>query len=90
MKLLDVKIEEKTYIVNGVYNTERKTIMLQSRLAKDVLQLPIFDESNLFFLEALGEGGSGSVQKAYDKKQNEFIRRKRSKCIVICYVGGLV
>ena len=53
MKLLDVKIEEKTYIVNGVYNTERKTIMLQSRLAKDVLQLPIFDESNLFFLEAL-------------------------------------
>ena len=77
MKLLDVKIEEKTYIVNGVYNTERKTIMLQSRLAKDVLQLPIFDESNLFFLEALGEGGSGSVQKAYDKKQNEFIAIKK-------------
>lgn len=41
--------------------------------------MPSFDESVVFFLENLGEGGFATVQKAYDKQRNEFIAIKRFK-----------
>ena len=41
--------------------------------------MSFFDSSGIFFLEALGKGGSGKVQKAYDTKQNEFIAIKTFK-----------
>ena len=40
-------------------------------------QLPKLDTSKIFWLEALGEGGCGTVQKAYDKRECEFIAIKR-------------
>ena len=45
----------------------------------DFSKLPVFDESVVFFLETLGKGGFGIVQKAYDKSRNEFIAIKRFK-----------
>jgi len=44
--------------------------------------LNLFDDSQIFSLEKLGEGGFGVVQKAYNKNSNEFIAIKRGK------VGG--
>ena len=58
-------------------------LMKKSKLAAaDSSDLPIFDRSKLFFLETLGEGGFGIVQKAYDKEKNEFIAIKTFKKVL--------
>ena len=63
---------------NRIFHTEYQTIITKSKLG-DQTQLPIFDNSPIFFLETLGEGGSGIVRKAYDKIKNEFIAVKEFK-----------
>ena len=45
----------------------------------DMGKLPIFDESRIFWLEDLGKGAFGAVQKAYDKTRNEFVALKKFK-----------
>ena len=60
--------------IKGIY-----TLFNESRLGIgiDFAQLPMFNESNIFWLEALGEGGCGTVQKAYNKQESQFIAIKR-------------
>lgn len=43
----------------------------------DIAKLPLFDESRIFWLEELGKGASGAVQKAYDKVECQFKAIKR-------------
>ena len=64
-------------IVRGIYNTDRNSVIQNNKLEKNIPELPLFDESKLFWLEVLGEGGSGSVHKAYDKKEAQFIAIKK-------------
>ena len=63
--------------VRGIYTTAQKMVLTNSYLRTGVDKLPIFDVSNIFLLESLGEGGSGAVQKAYDKQIGQFIAIKR-------------
>ena len=63
--------------VRGIYTTSENPILKESKVPIDLAQLPIFDESKIFWLEALGEGGCGKVQKAYNKQESEFIAIKR-------------
>ena len=65
--------------VRGIYCTDRISIIKNSFLASETIELPILDESKVFWLEKLGEGGFGVVQKAYDKTKNEFIALKKFK-----------
>ena len=65
--------------VRGTYNTEHSFVLGKNRLPEDYHQLPEFDTSDIFWLEALGKGGSGFVQKAYNKRECEFIAVKRFK-----------
>lgn len=63
--------------VRGIYDTNRNSIINSNPLASVAPHLPIFDESKLFWLEMLGEGGSASVHKAYDKHEAQFIAIKK-------------
>ena len=67
----------KTMTVRGIYTPDINKLLKESSLTIDLAQLPIFNESNIFWLEALGEGGCGTVQKAYNKQESEFIAIKR-------------
>lgn len=69
--------KDRTMIVRGIYTTAKSSVIHRSELESDIPQLPIFDESKLFWLEVLGEGGSGSVHKAYDKHDAQFIAIKK-------------
>ena len=48
-----------------------------------------FDESNIFWLEKLGEGGFGLVKKAFDKLQNQFVAIKLFKNCMHYYLINL-
>ena len=61
-----------------IFHSEQASVLKKSPVS-DPQQLPSFDESVVFFLENLGEGGFATVQKAYDKKKNEFIAIKKFK-----------
>ena len=72
----------KPNITNGIFLTDRKTILSNNQLlVTEFHKLPIFDPSAVFFLDVLGEGGFGVVQKAYDKIADEFIALKKFKKI---------
>ena len=67
-------IGKKEQSSTTIYNPEKNKILYMNTTF--VSTIPFFDESALFWLELLGKGGFGSVQKAYDKKRNEFIAVK--------------
>ena len=66
----------ETMMVRGIYNTEQNFVLKQNQLIEIFPFLPEFNTSNIFWLEFLGEGGSGSVKKAYNKQECEFIAIK--------------
>ena len=69
----------KSVKTNGVFHSERQTIICNNKLTDPVNNLSAFDHSAIYKLEELGEGGFANVQKAYDKRQNEFIAIKKFK-----------
>ena len=71
-KIICPKLKKKSG-ENRIFHSECQSIINKSKLA-DQTQLSIFDHSSIFFLEMLGEGGFGIVQKAYDKNKNDLLR----------------
>ena len=72
----------KPNITNGIFLNDRKAILSNNQLlATEFNKLPVFDPSAVFFLDVLGKGGFGVVQKAYDKIADEFIAIKKFKKI---------
>ena len=61
-----------------IFDTEHNYILKNSRLLF-LSKLPTFDDSGIFWLEKLGEGGFGIVQKAYEKHNTRFIAVKTFK-----------
>ena len=69
-------------LTNGIFLNDRKAILSNNQLlATEFNKLPVFDPSAVFFLDVLGKGGFGVVQKAYDKIADEFIAIKKFKKI---------
>lgn len=71
------KKTERSIIVKNISNTSKKIVFERNYLEEAFSQLPIFDALNFFWLETLGEGGSSVVQRAYDKRNCEFIAIKK-------------
>ena len=60
-----------------IFHSELEQFLLKNTPLDNFLNLPLFDYSRIFWLEKLGEGGFGVVQKAYHKDQKRFIAIKR-------------
>ena len=63
----------------GATNSMISSNIQNSQADSELCHVFIFDESKIFWLENLGEGGFGSVRKAYNKRKNEFIAVKTFK-----------
>lgn len=61
-----------------IFHTEHNYILNNSRL-RILSKLPTFDNSGIFWLEKLGEGGFAKVKKAYEKHNTRFIAVKKIK-----------
>jgi len=69
-------------LTNRIFHADRESILNNNKLVDPSANLPIFDQSKIFLLETLGEGGFGIVQKAYDKSANEFVALKKFKSVL--------
>ena len=71
---------KKPNSINGIFLTDRKAILRNSQLfATEFNKLPIFDPSAVFFLDVLGKGGFGVVQKHMIRLRMSSLQSKNSK-----------
>jgi len=59
-----------------IHSINRDSILTNTKVENFISSMPIFIPDDVFFLEILGKGGFGLVQKAYHKKIDKFVALK--------------
>ena len=69
-------------MTNRIFLTDHQLIISENSRLLSPSELPTFEHLNIFFLETLGVGGFGLIQKAYDKSVNEYVVIKKFKNVL--------